>query len=167
MRYILSAVDRISEWSGVISGYVVIGVTIVTCYEVVLRYVFNAPTDWGLELTIYMCGAMYVLGGPFVYLRRTHVGLDIVYRRLSSRGKSISNAVSFLIVLPFCIVLIWTGGEFAWRSLVTGETSGTAWDPMIFPVRVLVPLGAFLLLLQGAAHFIRDLKEVAARREEQ
>jgi len=166
MKNILSAIDWISEWSGVITGYMVIGATIITCYEVVLRYAFNAPTDWGLELTTYMCGAMYALGGAIVYRKRGHVGLDLVYRHLPDRVKTICEACYFFFVLPICIVLIWNGGEFALKSLLSGETSGTAWDPIIFPVRVLVPVGAFLLLLQGTAHFIRDLRKIAKWREQ-
>jgi TRAP-type mannitol/chloroaromatic compound transport system permease small subunit len=166
MKYFLSVVDWMSKWSGVISGYLVISTTIITCYEVALRYVFNAPTDWGLELTTYMSGVMYVLGGAIVYRRRGHVTLDLVYRGLSGRAKAISDACSFLFVLPICTILIWNGGEFAWQSLVSGETSGTAWDPVIFPVRVLVPFGASLLFLQGVANFIRDLRQVITWRKQ-
>jgi TRAP-type mannitol/chloroaromatic compound transport system permease small subunit len=166
MKNFLSVVDWMSEWSGIVSGYLVISAAIVTCYEVVVRYGLNAPTVWGVELTEYMCGAMYILGGAIVHLRRNHVALDIVYRKLTGRAKAMSDACYFIFMLPICFILIWTGGEFAWQSLVSGETSGTMWDPVIFPVRVLVPVGASMLLLQGTAHFIRDLRKAITWRKQ-
>ena len=62
----------------------------------------------------------------------------------------------FVLTLPFILVLLWFGGERAWKSLITLEQDSTQWAPPIYPFRIMLPLGALLLLLQSLAKLARD-----------
>lgn len=165
MARFLSVIDGMSEWSGKIFSFLLVAATIVVVYEVVMRYAFNAPTVWGLELTIFLCGATYVMGGAFAHLYDAHVKVDALYIRWSPRLRAIVD----LVTAPFFFfgvgIMMWAGAEWTGKAIIGGVTSGSIWDPIIWPMRLLIPLGSFLLLLQGLAKFIRDFAIVRRARE--
>ena len=156
MKRFLSAIDSISEWSGKIFAFVVVAATLVVVYAVVMRYVFNAPRIWGLELTIYLCAATYMIGGAYALLYGAHVKVDIFYRRWTPRVRAIVDMITALFFFAGVGLMLWVGAEWTAKAIIKGATSGSIWDPIIWPMRLLIPLGSFLLLLQGVAKFIRD-----------
>jgi len=156
MKSFLSVIDSISEWSGRILAWVWVPVMLLITMEVIRRYVFRAPTVWNLELVIYISGAVYILGGAYVLRHRRHVSIDIVYQRCSRRTRAILDLVTTPAWVVFVGIMTWAGWNRFWLALMRGEASGTVWDPPVYPALAMIPLGAFLLLLQGLANFIRD-----------
>lgn len=156
MKTFLSIIDSLSEWSGKIFSFLVVAATIVVVYEVMMRYVFNAPTVWGLELTIYLCAATYLMAGAYAHLYDAHVKVDVLYLRWTPRLRAIVDLATALFFFIGVGLLLWVGVVWTIKAIVGGSTSGSIWDPIIWPMRLLIPLGSFLLLLQGLAKFIRD-----------
>lgn len=151
------AVDSINEWIGEITSYIVLLLIGIIIYEIVVRYFFDSPTIWAHEMSSFIFGVSIMLGGGYTLLYRAHVNMDIIYNRFSIRGKAILNLITSFLFFSFALVLIWIGGKFAWESLKILETSSTTWDPPIFPIKLTIPIGGLLLLLQGFSKFIRDL----------
>jgi TRAP-type mannitol/chloroaromatic compound transport system permease small subunit len=84
--------------------------------------------------------------------------MDIVYNRLSPRWRALLNVISFfLLFVPLLGVLVWKGSASAWKSVVTLEHDSTQWGPPLYPIRIMLPLGALLFLLQASANTVRDL----------
>ena len=83
--------------------------------------------------------------------------MDVIYMRLSLRLRAILDVVTFSLFLTFVGVLLWQTWEYALVALSKLETSNSVWSPPVYPVKMLMPIGAFMLLLQGVAKFIRDL----------
>jgi len=137
-------------------SFLVVVATVIVCYVVIMRYAFDSPPIWGFELTIYVCAATYLLGGAYALLFDAHVKVDIFYLRWSPRVRALVN----LALAPFffgCLgLMFWWGVRWTAEAIVKDVTSGSAWDPVIWPARMLIPLGCFLLLLQGLAKYIRD-----------
>jgi len=155
---LLSIIDSLSEWSGKTFSFLLVVATLVVVFEVVMRYVFNAPTIWGLELTIYLCATIYVMAGAYAHWLDAHVKVDVLYMRWSLRTKAIVDSVlTGPLFLFFCGVLVWQSGEWTWVAITRGFTSGTMWAPPLWPMRLVLFLGSSLLLLQGLAKFVRDL----------
>lgn len=154
--HLLSIIDSTSEWAGKLFSFLVVPGFVIIVYGVIMRYGFNNPLTWGLELTIYLCAATYLVGGAYVHLHNGHVRMDVLYMRWSPRLKAIMDLVMFPVFFLSVGVLGWAGAEWTIKALVEGATSGSIWNPIIWPVRLLIPLGCFLLLLQGLAKFIRD-----------
>jgi TRAP-type mannitol/chloroaromatic compound transport system permease small subunit len=154
----LSVIDRISEWTGKLFSYLLLVATAVVVYEVVRRYVFNAPSTFGLELTIYLCAITYLIGGAYALLYDAHVKVDLFYLRWSPRVRAIMD----LVMSPFFYIgvcaIVYVGAMWTARAIAGGVTSGSTWDPDIWPMRLVIALGAFLLLMQGIAKSIRDFK---------
>jgi TRAP-type mannitol/chloroaromatic compound transport system permease small subunit len=160
MNHILSllrGIDAISAWSGKILRFLILVIGGMLCYEAILRYAFNAPTIWAHELSLHVFGAYSVLGGGYVLLLNEHVRADIIYARLSSKGKTILDLICFPIFLMLAAVIFVEGAQLAAHSLAARETTLTFLRSPIYPVKVCIPVAAFLLLLQGLAYYIRSL----------
>jgi len=125
--------------------------------EVIRRYLFNAPTVWANELTQMLFGAYIVLAGGYILAIEGHVNVDILYSRLSRKTQAILDIITSVLFFMFCLMMVYYGGSLAWESLSTFEHSQSAWNPPIYPVKLTIPIGAGLLLLQGIAKLIRDI----------
>ena len=150
-------IDSISEWTGKIVSFLVIVIIGVTIWEVILRYVFNAPTIWAFDAAYLIFGAYGVLGGAYTLNLKGHVNVDILYGRFPLRVRAVFDLATSIFFFLFCGLLLWKGGEMAWSSLKIMERGSSAWNPPVYPIKLTIPIGAFLLLLQGIAKFIRDL----------
>jgi len=157
LKAILRFIDSQSDWTGRIGSVFIFGILGALLFEIFARYLFNSPTDWAHETSAFIFGSYFLLAGAYVLSIRGHVSIDIVYGRLPVRAQAILNLVTFIFLLLMCITLIWWGGQAALRAWQTGETSNSLWQPPTAPIRMMIPIGAFLLLIQGIAKFIRNL----------
>jgi TRAP-type mannitol/chloroaromatic compound transport system permease small subunit len=112
--------------------------------------------------TFLFAGAV-MLGGAYTLLHGSHVKMDVVYTRLSTRGRAILDIVTFAVFLFFMVIVIWKSGHVAWKAIEIMEKTESAWGPIIWPARAAITVGTFMLLLQGLAKFIRDILTVAGR----
>ena len=157
----LNVVDQISDWSGRIFSIAFLIAAFVVVYAVIMRYIFNQPTVWGLELTIYLCGATYVMGGGLAERAGAHIRIDSLYNKFPRKVQLLIDLVlTGPLVFFFCVVLIWYGWDWAVEALVNNEHSMTLWNPIIWPVRILIPIGTLILFLQAVAQFVRNLIEL-------
>lgn len=160
MNQFVRWVGRANEWVGRIAGLLIVAVVLIIFKEVVARGAFNAPSLWADELMTYLAGMAYVLGGAFTLLHRKHVAVDMVYQRIADRGgaaKRVFDIVSFGLFTIYCLTLIWFGWDLAATSIQQHEGSGTIWNPAVWPVKLMIPVAAALLLLQGIANLLVDL----------
>jgi len=157
MKKLLSFIDSLSIWSGKTSGWLIFIVVFLIIYEVLSRYVFHHPTLWVTESVVFGCGISYVLGAAWALHDNRHVKIDMIYDRLTTRGRAVIDSITFVFFALYLGVLFWASAKYAWHSVLLRETSGSAWDPVIYPVKLALPIGIGLLLLQGIAKFIRDL----------
>ena len=100
----------------------------------------------------------FIIGGAYTHYLRGHISVDTLFNYMSPRWQTITRvAVHFPVFCLYVGVLFWAGTEFAWDSMSGNERSGTLWNPIIWPYKLIVPLGALLVLLQGTAQFVRDV----------
>jgi len=162
--YIVHKIDALSDWSGKVFSfliYVIIGTMV---FEVVSRYVFNSPTIWAMETTTMLFGIFGLGAGVYTHFRRAHIRMDVFYTRWSERTKAIVDACSFPLFLTICGVLLWKSGLYAWNACVIWEHSVTAWGPPTYPVKIMIPVIVFLMILQGISQFIRNLTVAVGKR---
>lgn len=162
----MSVIDFISDWSGKVFSFLAVIVVGVISYEVIARYAFNAPTIWAHETMTYLCGFYYIMGGAYTFYFKGHVSVDVLYVRLSPRVQAIVDLITFPLFFIYLGVLIWTGADYGWESVVFRETSPTAWAPPVYPLKLSIPVGACLVLLQGLAKFVRDFNIAIGRKKQ-
>lgn len=165
LNAILDLVDKINDWVGKVLSLGVLCMFVMVLIEVVRRYFFNSPTVWGNELTQLIFGVYVVLCGGYILRWRGHVNVDILYSRFSTKNKAITDIITFVLFLLFCGMMLAYGGSLAWESLARFEHSQSAWNPPLYPVKLMIPLGAFLLLMQGIAKLLRDIEAVITGRK--
>jgi len=166
MRNLIRIVNQVVEWSGMVLLWFPWVVTFIIIWEIVLRYVFNLPTIWAHELSLMVFGALSMLGGAYAHKHRAHVNMDLFYAHLSPRGKLILDAITFPFFLIFCGILLWKGWEFAWRSIRLWEYSHSNWAPLIWPIKLTIPLGALLIILQGLSNLLSDFMAISSGKRE-
>lgn len=139
----------------------------VMLYEVIARYFFNAPTTWGMELAVLLFGPYFLLGGPYLLHLKGHVALDVVRQRLSPLWQRRMDLVNYPMIVIFCAILLYFSVPSAWSSWEYKETSFSAWNPPVWPIKVFVPLALALMMLQAIIEFLRVVYEpIVASSEE-
>jgi TRAP-type mannitol/chloroaromatic compound transport system permease small subunit len=104
-----------------------------------------------------------MLAGAYAYRDETHVRVDIVYSKLSLRGRAICDVITSVFFFLFAGTMLVTGWRFASDSMSVGESSFTEWGIQYWPVKLAIPIGATLLLLQGFSRLVRDIAVVARK----
>lgn len=160
---LLRSIDTLNDWVGRIVSFFILLIFLLLIGEVFARYLFNAPSVWANELTQMLFGGYVVLSGGHILWRGGHVNVDILYSHLSPRGKALVDVITSFLFLAFCAMMVYTGGSLAWESLGRLEHSQSAWNPPLYPVKLTIPIGAILLLLQGFAKLARDILIMSGR----
>ncbi|MEJ5376374.1 MAG: TRAP transporter small permease subunit [bacterium] len=164
MDKLLSLMDKLSSWIGKSASIFSLLTAAVITYEIFVRQVLVSPTVWAAEATVFACGILYLLGGPWTLLEDKHVRVDALYRRFSPRLRALVDSITFL---PFCLyllVMIWATWHYAVESLELGETTMSPWNPPIWPMKLIMLVALVLIFLQGTAKFLRDLAFLAKGR---
>jgi TRAP-type mannitol/chloroaromatic compound transport system permease small subunit len=153
----IRTIDAINDWVGRILSYFLFAFFVLLFIEVILRYFFNSPTVWANELAQMLFGAYAILGGGYILLTGGHVNVDIVYTRFSAKTRAAVDIVTSTLFFLFCGMLLVYGGSLAWDSLSRFEHSQSAWNPPLYPAKLMIPTAAALLILQGITKLIRDI----------
>ena len=165
LRRLVNGIDALSRGTGRIVSYFLPLMMLILCLEVVLRYVFNEPTNWAHETSQFLFGAYFIVLGGYALYSKSHIAMDLLYGRWSPRTKAIADVFTYLLFFFFIGTLFWLGSEFGWKAFLRLEHSRTAWGPPIWPFKMMISVGCFLFLLAGIAKFIRDLKMAITGKE--
>ena len=157
MRRTFRAIDAVNRWTANVFMWLILPGVIVILWEVLARYIFHAPTFWAHGVAQRVFAFYFFIGGGYILLLKQHITMDLIYNRFSLRKRAIVDVVTFPFLFLFCGVLFWKGIDFFWASWTLRETCATPFHAPVYPVKFVVPLGAFLLLLQGLVKFARDL----------
>ncbi len=161
----LKWIDLINDKLGQFCGWFVLIITGIITFEVVARYIFDAPTTWANEIssqvfalyTLALAGTTYLYGG--------HINVDIILNRLSIRRRAIMDLVSYVFVLLYCGMLVYYGGIEGIRSLSLQEHTISVGGPPVYHVKMAIPIAALLVILQATAKFLRGLYFVRTGRQ--
>ncbi|MER9358762.1 MULTISPECIES: TRAP transporter small permease subunit [unclassified Mesorhizobium] len=156
-------VDWLVRVTGEFVAYWSVLAVVAYYYEVVARFVFNSPTNWVHESMFLMFGIQYMLAGAYAYRDETHVRVDIVYSHLSERGRAVCDIITSAFFFLFTGTMLVTGWRFASDATAVGERSFTEWGIQYWPVKLAIPIGAALLLLQGLSRLMRDIATAFGR----
>ena len=153
----MRAVTWLNGRVGRFAAYFVLLIFVLLFAEVLLRYFFRTPTVWTNELAQLLFGAYAVLSGGYLLARGGHVNVDIVYSHFPRRVKAIVDIATSVLFFLFVVILLVLGLSFAWDAVGKLEHSHSAWNPPIWPFKVMIPVAAALLLLQGIVKLIADI----------
>lgn len=159
MKKTVLFIENISEWTGKTTAWLCLALVLLLTFESFMRYALDNPTIFSAEIAMSMGVAIYAMALAYTHLRHDHVRVDVVWRLLSPRMRALSDvffAIVFLfpVLISFCYIAsteLW----FSWS--IKEILADTYLYPIAWPVRLVVLVGFFLFIPQGAAQVIRDL----------
>ena len=156
---VIRIIDKFSIRSGFIISFMIIPAIGSLVYEVIMRYYFTAPTIWAADISFILYGSYFMLGGAYALQRQQHIRTDLLYGKWSARTKGIVDSLLYItLFFPGMSFFLWASYKFALRSVMLNEKLVTSsWMPIIWPLKVVIPVAVFLLLLQGVSELIKSL----------
>lgn len=146
-------IDSLNLVSGYLSGFFIFVISVLVTYDVICRFIFNAPTIWILEISIYLSIASLFLSGGYILREKSHINVDLIVSRLPTLIKLKLELLTSVLAFIYCFVLAWEGGRVALNAFHLGETSPSLLRFPVFIPRGLVSLGGILLCLQFLRNF--------------
>jgi TRAP-type mannitol/chloroaromatic compound transport system, small permease component len=165
MRQLLRIIDKISEIGGMIGAPLPFIAALFICYEIILRFLFNLPTIWSSEATVMLVAVCYLMGGAWNLKHDHHVRVDVIYYRFSPRGQAVLNCIGalfFFLYIGFMLAAMW---PYVMQSIHLREHSQTAWNPPVWPLKLIMFVSFVMVFMQGLAKFCRDLAFIIRGRE--
>ena len=151
-------IDRLNEHVGRSVYWLVLIAVLVSAANAIVRKLFNMSSNAFLELQWYLFSAIFLFCAGYALLHNAHVRIDVLTGRLSPKGQAwidIFGTVFFL--LPVAIFIMWLAWPVFMNAWTSQEMSSNAGGLIRWPVRLLVPLGFFLLSLQGISELIKRI----------
>ena len=166
MSLLLRGIERISGISGHFTAWLVAPLILATVYDVGARYLFNAPTQWAYEIGYMMMGAHALLGMAFTLREGGHIRIDAFTQKFSQTTKAVVDLVGYVVFLLPCLVWItWSLWDYWIKALNTHELSGqSAWNPVIWPFKLVFFIAFLLLVLQLVAEVIKAIQYLSGKR---
>ena len=156
---VISFIDSISIWSGKIVAVLILPMVASLVYEVIARYFFTRPTIWASDLSTILYGAFFMLGSAYALQRQQHIRTDFLYEKWSTRTKGLVDSLLYIaFYFPGLGIFMWIGWEYAWTSTMLQERIVTSpWMPIIWPLKLTMPIATILLLNQGISELLKSL----------
>ncbi|MDC0661162.1 TRAP transporter small permease subunit [Marinobacter sp. SS21] len=153
----MRGVTRLNDFIGRGIALLVFAMFLFLLLEVGFRYLFNSPTVWTNELTQLVFGFYAVMSGGYILAHRAHVNVDLLHTHLPPRGRALVDILTSSMFFIFTLALLYFGVEMARESINSMETSYSAWNPPIWPVKLAIPVATVLLILQGLVKLLQDI----------
>jgi TRAP-type mannitol/chloroaromatic compound transport system permease small subunit len=155
----IQTVDKFTDWTGTVISWLSVPLVGAVAYEVIARYLFNAPTIWVYDVTYMLYGTLFMLGAAYALHKGAHIRTDFFWEQFSIRKKGWIDTVSYIVFFfpSLTVLLIISSHEaiYAWNINETSDQS--AWRPILWPFKGVVPLTCLLLLIQGFSEFLKSL----------
>jgi TRAP-type mannitol/chloroaromatic compound transport system permease small subunit len=156
---VIRTIDRFTDVTGYLFVIPIVPLILANVVEVFSRYVLRSPTIWALDVTTMSYAALFMLGAALALLRGAHVRTDMLWERFSDRRKGMIDSLALvLFFLPTMTVLFFISiDDFLYSVSIDERSSSGAWTPVLWPLRGVVPLTAFMLFVQGISELMKSL----------
>ncbi len=152
------AIDWLNTQIGKYVIWLILGSTVISAVNAVVRKVFSMSSNAFLEVQWYLFAASFLIAAGYTLLNGEHVKIDVIASRLSKRAQIGIDIFGFAVFLiPLCIAILYFSTPFVTKGFVSGEMSNNAGGLIRWPVYAMLPLGFGLLLLQGVSELIKRI----------
>lgn len=153
---ISAGIDRLNDWVGRIFYWAILIAVVVSSGNAVIRYTFHMSSNAWLEVQWYLFSAVFMMCAGYTLLRNEHIRIDVVVNRFSERFLTwIDILGTIFFLLPISIIIMYLSWPMLVDSFVRNEMSSDAGGLLRWPVKLLVPVGFLLLVLQGISELIK------------
>ena len=159
MSFLLSLskyIDALNERIGLSISWALLLAVLICSGNAIVRYAFNTSSNAWLEIQWYLFGAIFLLAASYTLRRNEHVRIDVIVGRFSKRTQVWIDVFGFIFfLLPATLLILYFAVPFAWESVRNQEVSSNAGGLIVWPAKILIPIGFLLLTLQGISELIK------------
>jgi len=171
MAKTIEFIDRNMLVTGKIVCWITVPLIFAMVYEVIGRHFFNRPTLWSFDISRMLAGALFMLGAAYTLSKGIHIRADFLYRNWKVKNQAMVDLFLYLLFFfPGFLVFFWVSFDYAYTSIcgrsdlmeyLDGKVRiqramDTTWMPIMWPLKSCMPIGAFLLLVQGVSEVLKS-----------
>ncbi|MGB2932210.1 MAG: TRAP transporter small permease subunit [Methyloceanibacter sp.] len=157
IKLFVKYVDAVNYAVGRFAMYLFFVLGGVLIYATLSRVLAGVPINWAIELSQFVLSAYYLLGGAYSMQLNGHVRMDLLYADRSPRSRALTDAITILFVIFYLVVLFMGGLSATNYAIVYGQKNYSSWAPLLWPIKVIMTFGIFLMLLQTISIFFKDI----------
>jgi TRAP-type mannitol/chloroaromatic compound transport system permease small subunit len=163
IRLFVRYVDAVNYAVGRFAMYLFFVMGGILIYATLSRVLAGVPINWALEMSQFLLSAYYLLGGPYSMQLNGHVRMDLLYASLSPRKRAVTDAVTILLVIFYLVVLFAGGVSATDYAIVYNQKNYSSWGPVLWPIKLVMTIAIFLMLLQAISTFFKDVAEARGK----
>jgi len=153
-------VDRMNRFIGRIMMYVLFVMVGILLWSSISKAFFVVPAFWTLETAQFALVAYYLLGGPYSIQLGSNVRMDLFYGNWSDRKKAWFDSLTIFMLIIYLIIMLYGGIDSTAYAVEYQERSPTLWRPLMWPIKVVMCVGIFLMLLQAISELFKDIAKL-------
>ncbi len=151
-------IDAVNERIGLSISWALLAAVLICAGNALVRYLLNISSNAWLEIQWYLFGAIFLLASSYTLKRNEHVRIDVVVGRFPKRVLVWIDVFGFLLfLLPATLLILYFSIPFAFESIRSQEMSSNAGGLIVWPAKLLIPIGFLLLSLQGISELIKRI----------
>jgi TRAP-type mannitol/chloroaromatic compound transport system permease small subunit len=152
------AIDRLNERVGLTVCWLVLAAVLISAANAVVRKIFNVSSNSFLEIQWYLFAVVFLFCAGYTLLRNQHVRIDVIAGRLSPRAQAWIDILGTLFMLmPMSLIIMWLSWPVFVQAFERHEVSTNAGGLIVWPARLTIPIGFFLLVIQGVSELIKRI----------
>lgn len=159
MKHILRWIHIVSEKVGKAASILTLLMMAIITYEVLGRYFFDNPTSWAWLTNKQIFGIYILCAGLYTLSQGSHIRIEMFYDHFPPKTKYIARMIAFILFMVFIGCLIWQGAWMGLDSLAAKEKATGVFPMPLYPLKLIIPIIAFLFLLEGVVIFIKGKDE--------
>jgi len=150
------AIDALNEQVGKLTYCLILAAVLISTGNAIVRYAFNRSSNSWLEIQWYLFSFVFLFCAGYTLLHNQHVRIDVISANLSARGRAWIDVLgTILFLLPMAITIMWLSWPVFLDAYRSDEVSTNAGGLLVWPGRLMLPIGFFLLVLQGFSELIK------------
>ncbi|KKJ75295.1 C4-dicarboxylate ABC transporter permease [Kiloniella litopenaei] len=153
----VKGVDALNRFTGLVTMHLIFVMIGLLLYSSISRTLFDTPINSVVTISQFLMSAYYLLGGGFSMQEDAHVRMDLFYSRWSPKGKAKADSFTSIFLVFYLVVLLIGAISSTMYTIEVGQKTRTLVPYPLTPIKVLMTLGVFLMLLQATSAFFKDL----------
>lgn len=159
MKFLFEKIELFNKSIALLGGAILFIAAIITTYDVFLRFIFNEPTSWALEIAQYCLLYATFLGAAYAFKKDLYISVDVITNLLPRFIKTRLIFLGYVVAMLLFLILSWHAGKFTLMCFKKGWTEPTSLQtPMWIPL-IIIPIGGIFIALQNLILLIRKGKE--------
>lgn len=163
IRLFVRYVDAVNYVVGRFAMYLFFVMGGVLIFATLSRVLAGIPVNWALEMSQFLLSAYYLLGGPYTLQLNGHVRMDLLYTQLSPQKRALTDAITILFVTFYLVVLFLGALSATDYAIVYQQRNYSSWSPLLWPIKLVMTIAIFLMLLQTISIFFKDVAEARGK----